>query len=407
MARENILSLFAAYGIELEYMIVDQNSLAPLPICNRVLSELAGEKTMHISQGEVAWSNELALHIIELKANGPSSNLPALHRSFVSAIEGMNRFLQNYHAVLMPTAMHPFFSPEKDGLRLWADEDALIYKTYDRIFGCKGHGWGNVQSTHLNLPFKGDEEFVRLHSAIRLILPLLPALAASSPLVEGAAGPYADSRLHYYLANQRKISAIIGEGIPEAVSSKHDYEERILNPMYKAIAPFDPEGTLQHEWLNSRAAIARFERNAIEIRILDIQESPGGDMALISAIISVLKKLCATPHTELAQQQAISQESLVKILHGALHQGLSYVIEDQTYRDALHTRGVSIGEILASWKPEEAVFQEIYAEMLARGSLAGEILRRTGPKPSRGEIVATYRELIACLGADSLLTSLS
>ena len=36
----------------------------------------------------------------------------------------------------------------------------------------------------LNLPFSSDEEFGRLHAAIRLLLPLLPALAASSPLVE-------------------------------------------------------------------------------------------------------------------------------------------------------------------------------------------------------------------------------
>ena len=44
--------------------------------------------------------------------------------------------------------------------------------------------------------------------------------------------------------------------------------------MYRAIDPLDTEGILQEEWLNSRAAIARFDRGAIEIRCMDTQECP-------------------------------------------------------------------------------------------------------------------------------------
>ena len=45
---------------------------------------------------------------------------------------------------------------------------ASIYDTFDRIFSCKGHGWANLQSMQINLPFRGDEEFARLHAAIRV-----------------------------------------------------------------------------------------------------------------------------------------------------------------------------------------------------------------------------------------------
>ena len=55
------------------------------------------------------------------------------------------------------------------------------------------------------------------------------------------------------------------------------------------IAPLDPDGTLQHEWLNSRGAIARFDRNAIEIRVLDIQECPVADLAICFQVMSFLK----------------------------------------------------------------------------------------------------------------------
>ena len=43
----------------------------------------------------------------------------------------------------------------------------------------------NIQAVHLTLPFRGASEFGRLMAACRVVLPLLPALAASSPFVEG------------------------------------------------------------------------------------------------------------------------------------------------------------------------------------------------------------------------------
>lgn len=69
--------------------------------------------------------------------------------------------------------------------RFWPHGDAIVYRTYDRIFGCRSHGWANIQCMHLNLPFAGDEEFARLHAAARLLLPILPALAANSPAAAG------------------------------------------------------------------------------------------------------------------------------------------------------------------------------------------------------------------------------
>jgi gamma-glutamyl:cysteine ligase YbdK (ATP-grasp superfamily) len=402
MAAPPVLSLFAGYGIELEYMIVDATSLQPLPICDRVFFDLTKKKTNELILGEVAWSNELARHVIELKANGPKDDLPALHREMQVAVSQMNAHLKKYSAMLLPTAMHPFFNPADGSLQLWQDDDSIIYNTYDRIFGCNGHGWGNVQATHLNLPFRGDEEFARLHSAVRLLLPLLPALAASSPFVEGKKGPFFDNRLHYYLANQRRFSTIIGDGIPEAISSKKEYESKILRPMYQQIAAFDTQGILQHEWLNSRAAIARFERNAVEIRILDIQECVAGDFALISAIVGALKKLCLAPGEDLSQQQGISQASLIAILQGALREGLNYAITDAEYLDVLNVNGRTIGEICASWIPENAAYRDTYMKILRRGNLAQEILRNCGESPEHQSLLATYSKIAECLEGDSL-----
>ena len=203
------------------------------------------------------WSNELALHVIELKTNGPASRLEPLVKLFQEQVCRLNTILQPMGAQLLPTAMHPWMDPDRE-LKLWPHEYNPIYEAYNGIFDCRGHGWANVQSTHLNLPFADDDEFGRLHAAIRLLMPLLPALAASSPIVDRALTGLADYRMEVYRSNSRPVPSVTADVIPEPVYSRGDYEQKILQRMYRDIAPLDTQGVLRHEWLNSRGAIARF-----------------------------------------------------------------------------------------------------------------------------------------------------
>jgi len=85
-----------------------------------------------------------------------------------------------------------------------------------------------VQSAHLSLPFGGDRESDRLHTVIRAILPLLPALVASSRVQGGAVTGLADSRLVAYRDNCRRIPSVTGRVIPEPVCDRGDYEREIL-----------------------------------------------------------------------------------------------------------------------------------------------------------------------------------
>ena len=183
-----ILSLFQGYGIEIEYMVVDSSSHEVLPIVDTLLDDLAASNdsaTLSPQQPHAAveWSNELVAHVAEAKCAEPEPSiagfLPPLQQSLAHA----NTLLARHHACLMPSAAHPWMNP-KDAL-LWQHEYHEIYAEYDRIFGCCTHGWTNLQSIHLNLPFANDEEFGRLHAAIRLVLPLIPALAAASPYLDG------------------------------------------------------------------------------------------------------------------------------------------------------------------------------------------------------------------------------
>jgi len=186
--------LFERFGVELEYMIVDADTLDVLPIADRLIHAVGPARKNEVRHGAVRSSNELVLHVIEMKTDGPAPALAGLAPLFQEEVRALDVLLRDHEARLLPAAMHPWMDPHRE-TRLWPHGDKTIYETFDRIFDCRGHGWSNLQSTHLNLPFRGDGEFNRLHTAVRLLLPLLPALAASSPYADGRRAPCLDMRL--------------------------------------------------------------------------------------------------------------------------------------------------------------------------------------------------------------------
>ncbi|MBI4794114.1 MAG: glutamate--cysteine ligase [Deltaproteobacteria bacterium] len=400
--------VFAGFGVELEYMIVDRETLDILPAADRLLAAAAGGRVLEeIDMGDISWSNELALHLVELKTNGPVAALAGVVDRFQENVGKANSLLGRFGARLMPTAMHPWMDPHRE-TRLWPHGNRDIYEAYNRIFGCQGHGWSNVQSTHLNLAFCGDEEFGRLHAAIRLLLPLLPALAASSPLVDGKASGLLDTRLEYYRVNQRRVPSITGSVIPEPAFTRQAYEEMILSHNYRDIAPHDPDGLLQFEWLNSRGAIARFDRSAIEIRLLDIQECPLADLAVVSAIVAVLRAMAAERWQPFARQAATETAKLAELLLTVIREADRAVIAD---RDYLGLFGLTEAKLSAAefWQaitektmaPDDP-YRPALDVILRHGPLGRRILKAVDNRFARRELWEVYVRLCGCLAAGEM-----
>jgi glutamate---cysteine ligase / carboxylate-amine ligase len=409
MMQTDCLHLFAGYGIELEYMIVDCDSLDVRPVTDLLLEQVAGTIVNEVEVGPLCWSNELVLHVVELKTNGPARSLDGLASVFQDGIAQVNHRLQAMNARLLGTAMHPWMDPHRETV-LWPHDNSPIYKTYNRIFDCRGHGWSNLQSMHINLPFCGDEEFGRLHAAVRLVLPLLPALAASSPIYGGTTSGLLDNRLQFYRYNQHRIPQIAGQIVPEPVFNQRDYQEQILQRSYSAIAPYDPQGILQDEWLNSRGAIARFQRGAIEIRLLDLQECPLADLSIAALVSAVIRALCCETWSPLYDQQQIGTEPLAELLIRVLQRGGGEPIAAPGY---LACFGQISGPL-----PVSSLWQHLYTAVkaevpqiyhnplqliLEQGSLAQRILSVLPQGFGRKDLYHLYRRLADCLEQGVLL----
>lgn len=401
--------LFEGFGIELEYMIVDKETLEVKPIADDLLKHELGSIGSDFENGIITWSNELVLHVIEIKSTRPEADLAMLEKAFVRNVTQINSILNEWNAMLMPTAAHPFMDPYAD-TQLWPHDNNDVYALYDKIFNSKGHGWSNLQSTHLNLPFSGDVEFAKLHAAIRLILPLLPGLCASSPILDGKTSGMLDTRLRFYKTNQSKIPVITGKIIPEEVYTRDEYHKTIYQPIAKEIAIHDIENILDPVWVNSRGAIARFDRGSIEIRVMDIQECPAADLAIVNLVIETLQLLVSEKLISLDDQMKMDTHVLAQLFEITTITGLSTLVADKSFLSAFGLDSpVSVKEV---WKsilkniPTTSGYQKtnraIIQTILEQGCLSERILRTLGSESAPEKIESVYKKLSSCLAENKL-----
>ncbi|MBK5278371.1 MAG: glutamate--cysteine ligase [Bacteroidia bacterium] len=409
------LHLFQGYGIELEYMIVDRDSLEVKSISDELLKHELGVYGSDFDNGLVTWSNEIVLHVVELKSSKPEWDFEPLQISFHENIRLINNILSERNAMLLPTAAHPFMVPSKE-TKLWPHDNNEVYTVYNAIFDCSGHGWSNLQSTHLNLPFGDQKEFAKLHAAIRIILPLLPALCASSPILDGKPTGVADTRLTYYKTNQSRIPSITGQIIPEAVDSEAEYHEVIFKKIKKDIEPFDPENILDPIWVNSRGAITRFDRGSIEIRIMDVQECPSADLAIVTLVIETLKALTAERFMSMNEQMKWDVAPLAALLDKTIVDGSHAIFENTDY---LKIFGINKGTATAKeiWqtiiayhtKTGNVMLNKYMPELtviLEEGTLSDRILKSLDGNYSIEDLKKVYKQLALCLAENKMFLAM-
>ncbi len=403
----NRLGIFSCAGIEIEYMVVDRDTFDVKPVVMQLFENAGYAGASDVDRGKFTWSNELVAHVAELKLSKPLASLNGVAEGFQNELTQINALLEPLNARILPTGMHPWMNPAEETM-LWPLESVEIYDMYDKLFGCHQHGWANLQSMHINLPFDGDEEFCRLHSAIRMILPILPGLSASSPFCDGKFSGTFDMRLYSYGRSCSKIPACSGQMIPESYQTEAEYTARILHPMYEALKPYDTEDVLCEEYSNARGAIARFSRGSIEIRLIDTQESPRMDLAIANLVIRAVKELADGKRFSLEQQLEFDQQALVRLYKDAVHQADMTVCPNPEFLSAMGITDANyarVGELWQAilervWPEDEETELRADAEWLIRhGTLSRRILNRAGISPTHAALKRVYEDLADCAQA--------
>ena len=205
----------------------------------------------------------------------------------------------------------------------------------------------------------------------------------------------------------------MGKVIPEPVFTEAGYRERILEKMYADMEKHDPEGTVRHEWLNSRGVIPRFERRAMEIRLVDTQECPAANIAVASLIVSVIKQLVSGEWASLEDQKAWRVSPLLSVFKETIKEGENSVIDNPRYLKmfGFPESKAKAGEL---WRhlSEEAVNRrlidpdtlKIINFILDNGTLSSRILASLGKDLSRRRLADVYRQLCRCLARNTLFT---
>jgi gamma-glutamyl:cysteine ligase YbdK (ATP-grasp superfamily) len=331
---------------------------------------------------------------MELKANTPFKSPQEFEETMQKGVTTLSNIVEKHDASLLGTGMHPLLKLDETGI--WPHRHRKIYEEYARIFNLKQHGWLNIQSFHLNLPFSDEDDGVELHNQLANLCPYLPAISASSPIYEKKTGPYVDNRLWFYKTNQAEVPSITGDVIPEYAASFNRYKEEIIAKYSQDLASAGAGKTLLFkEWVNSRGIIFRFDRTALEIRVMDEQECIKSDVALSCFIRATLRGMV--------------QQQTELVAHDILVSDFNSIIADGSNAMVLHPAGKTAREVCRHFfkiasenaTEDEKPYLWLVKKRIDEGNLSERIRDRVTRRAEKTDFTeavrSVYSTFIKCL----------
>jgi carboxylate-amine ligase len=384
-------------GPEHEFSLVDEN-LKALPIVDKVIKDFYGRTVNFVELGEFTFGKELQLHVMEVKPNKPFKSPKTFEETMHEAVLRLSDLLERrYRAYLLGTGMHPTL--RLDETAVWPHRHKQIYEAFSRVFNLKQHGWLNIQSFQLNIPYTDESKAILMHNLLAVVCAYLPAVSASSPIYEGHFGDYVDNRLHFYMENQREIPSVTGKVVPEYIQSIGQYRRDVIGRYSSDLAKAGaPKCILNKDWVNSRGVIFRFERKALEIRVMDEQECVKSDVALSCFIRALLRGLAKT------DEPLLPTEFLAEDFKSVIKYGLEAKVLHPSGPTA---RNVCRGFLRIAWEnatAEEKKYLPLIEKRLEYGSLS-EIIRekvriRAQKTCMHEAIIDVYSKLLNSLKAN-------
>ena len=380
-------------GPEHEFSLVNQE-LKVLPVADKIIKDYCGKIINFVELPSFTFGKEMQLHVMEVKANSPFKSPIQFEETMQNAVSTLNQIVNKHGAMLLGTGMHPLLKLEDTAI--WPHYHRKIYQEYGKIFNLNQHGWLNIQSFHLNLPYQKEADGIQTHNLLANLCAYLPAITASSPIYEGKAGPDVDNRLQFYKINQREIPSVAGEVIPEYADSFSQYKHDVIGRYSEDLAKAGAGKTLlSREWVNSRGVIFRFDRSALEIRVMDEQECVKSDVALSCFIRAALRGLIAL------KAELLPHDLLVKDFNAVVKEGLNAQVSNPNGKTARQVCQHYFNLALEYADEDEKRYLWIIKKRLENGSLSelirDRVLRRAEKTDFHQAVINVYSTLIKCL----------
>jgi glutamate---cysteine ligase / carboxylate-amine ligase len=249
-------------GIEEEFAILDPQTLELAPRFEELWAAAEADRVLHEHI-----TGELISSEIEIISGAGSDLHDALARQRERR-RGLFSFAHAHGAALGATGTHP-----------WADyrEQPIIDTDHYRRVeeGLKYVAWrNNTFSLHVHVGVRDIDRAVRACDRLRPVLPLLLAISANSPFLDGR-----DSGLHS-ARTQSFTRSFPRCGIPDAFGSWGAYREYIeLLIRVRSIVEFT------QVWWSVRP---HFSFGTVEVRICDAQASAGESEALAGLMVACI-----------------------------------------------------------------------------------------------------------------------
>ena len=380
-------------GPEHEFSLVNQE-LKPLPFSDKIIRSYCGKIINFVELPTFTFGKELQLHVMEVKANSPFKSPTEFEETMQSAVTTLSGIMEKHGAKLLGTGMHPLLQLKDTGI--WYHYHKKIYQELGKFFNLNQHGWLNIQSFHLNLPYQTEADGIQIHNQLVNLSAYLPAIAASSPIYEGKTGPDIDNRLQFYKISQKEIPTITGDVIPEYVSSFSQYKHDVIERYSKDLASVGASKTLLYrEWVNSRGVIFRFDRRALEVRVMDEQECIKSDVALSCFVRATLRGLIAL------KAELLPNELLVKDFNRVVKEGLNAFVSSPYYKTARQVCQHYLNLAFEYSNEDEKKYLWIIKKRLENGCLSEIIRKRVLKRAEKTDfheaVVNVYSTLIKCL----------
>lgn len=379
--RKRLPALFDAFGFTAETSIHDAGLRHLLPIAPDIAAlTLPPTSRQHPERQDLGIDavSASAIQVSSRRAAKRPANwvrkLNALHASLTPALEA-------HEATLLP-GPSPFAPWTQDTDRPTSFTSGL----------------------RLDLHFAREADFGRLHAAVRMVLPLLPALSASTPFRDGRATGFHSARVRACIDLYDHHPERVGAFVPEPVFDPNDHDREVLGPIARAAGNDKRGDGHDPQALNLRSATAHLDQGIISIHGIDAQENPAADMAVTEFAIAVLRALVAGRWSSNYLQRAWSSEDLMSVKLTTIRDGSRATIANRDYLfmlGMLKQEQVLVSELL------KHLFVELYGELsenarghvgliIEQGCLAARMLAKAGKRPGTERIRGICAQLAAC-----------